>query len=156
LTVSIRVRPWEVPATQERLFKLAQQSDGSLWAWGRNSSGELGEPPAKAPGRPGQVVRVGTASDWVAIGAAGSMSAGLTANGGLWVWGIRLDQPPTVRVRWLARFARFLGPLLRQAGVNPDPDQEIVYAQAPAPQRILTFQTPSSVRTHLDASAPVR
>lgn len=69
---------------------LAVKKDGSLWAWGRNDAGQLGngnrDPDLLTRGTavPG---RVGTDTDWVAVAAGASHSLGLKADGTLWYWG---------------------------------------------------------------------
>lgn len=67
-------------------FWLAVRSDGSLWAWGQNSSGELGNgdtTPSIIP----NPIRIGTGDTWVDVSAALTSSYGLTADGRLYTWG---------------------------------------------------------------------
>ena len=71
---------------------LALQADGSLWSWGSNSNGELGQGntlPQTPPATPTQVI-VATAvsdNDWSAIAAGDSHALALKADGTLWSWG---------------------------------------------------------------------
>ena len=71
---------------------LAVKSDGSLWAWGANSSGQLGDgttSPSLVP------KRIGAGRSWIAVSCSGSISTspsvshslGLKADGSLWAWG---------------------------------------------------------------------
>jgi len=64
---------------------LTIRADGTLWAWGRNNLGQLGLG-ADTSNRMAPV-RVGPASDWVAVAAGGSHSLGIRADGSLWAWG---------------------------------------------------------------------
>ncbi|HEY0707926.1 MAG TPA: hypothetical protein VGG33_14070 [Polyangia bacterium] len=61
-------------------------SNGKLWAWGNNASGQVGH------GLPGeafvtQPVQIGTNQSWVAIGAGNSHVIARTADGKLYGWG---------------------------------------------------------------------
>ncbi len=61
------------------------EADGSLWAWGRNSSGQIGDGTTTGPRlRP---VRVGSFSDWLTVAACQNTTAGIRADGSLWTWG---------------------------------------------------------------------
>ena len=53
---------------------LGLRVDGTLWAWGANSNGELGDGTTTARLTP---VQVGTLTSWTAISANGAHSAGL-------------------------------------------------------------------------------
>jgi len=64
------------------------RANGSLWAWGRNFDGQLGNGVISAFGTPHpNPIRVGTATDWVAVSAGASHNMGIRANGSLWAWG---------------------------------------------------------------------
>ncbi len=57
------------------------RDDGSLWCWGRNDRGQLGN----GPGAPSAVpVRVGTSSDWIMVTAEGDATCGLRGPGALY------------------------------------------------------------------------
>jgi alpha-tubulin suppressor-like RCC1 family protein len=70
---------------------LALKADGTLWSWGDNSSGQLGDNTNTPAGKqPNQVVTGFPGSfdnNWVAIAAVGTPSLGLQADGTLWAWG---------------------------------------------------------------------
>jgi alpha-tubulin suppressor-like RCC1 family protein len=66
------------------MHALGIRSDGTLWAWGANESGELGDGTTTERLSP---VPVGTDTDWVAISAGGQHSLALKRNGTLWAWG---------------------------------------------------------------------
>jgi alpha-tubulin suppressor-like RCC1 family protein len=62
---------------------LAIYADNTLWAWGDNQSGELGDGSQTTQPRP---VQVGTAT-WAVVAAGAAHSAGVRTDGSLWTWG---------------------------------------------------------------------
>jgi alpha-tubulin suppressor-like RCC1 family protein len=63
---------------------LAVKTDGTLWAWGRNSNGQLGVASTVDQSSPKQV---GALKNWIAVAAGTDHSLGLTSDGKLWAWG---------------------------------------------------------------------
>lgn len=63
---------------------LAQRSDGSLWGWGNNSNGEIGD--GTRISRESPVSILGSFTDWIDFIGGGS-SFGIRQNGTLWSWG---------------------------------------------------------------------
>jgi alpha-tubulin suppressor-like RCC1 family protein len=66
------------------IHTLAVRADGTLWAWGYNGSGRLGDGTTINRGVPTQV---GTATTWLSAEGGGGFSLGLRADGTLWAWG---------------------------------------------------------------------
>jgi alpha-tubulin suppressor-like RCC1 family protein len=60
--------------------------DGTLWCWGRNTWGELGNAD-RGPGRP-DPLQVGTAADWSTVAAGGGHTCATRRPGSLWCWGL--------------------------------------------------------------------
>ncbi len=64
---------------------LALTTDGTLWAWGINSSGQLGDATTTQRSAP---VQIGTATNWSRVTEGTSFSAALRTDGTLWTWGL--------------------------------------------------------------------
>lgn len=67
---------------------LGIKSDGTLWAWGGNTQGQLGLGNWRDRFVPEQV---GTETGWVSVSAGGSHSMGIKSDGTLWTWGMNID-----------------------------------------------------------------
>lgn len=63
---------------------VAVAQDGTLWSWGYNNSGQLGD--GSTTNRTA-AVKIGTDSDWVSVGAGYYHSFAIKSNGTLWAWG---------------------------------------------------------------------
>ena len=57
-------------------------SDGSLWAWGGNSWGQLGDGTTENRHEPVKIM-----GDVVSVSANGASTMAITSDGGLWAWG---------------------------------------------------------------------
>ena len=66
----------------------AIKTDGTLWAWGFNSSGQLGDGTVISRSSP---VQIGTGTNWLSISNTGSVSVtsvlAIKTDGTLWAWG---------------------------------------------------------------------
>mgnify|MGYP003623434809 CR=1 FL=1 len=62
--------------------RLAIKTDGSLWAWGNNENGQLGDGTRDAKTSPAKVL-----DDVLAVYAVGNTSYAIKTNGELWGWG---------------------------------------------------------------------
>ena len=63
---------------------LATKSDGSLWAWGSNYHGQLGDGTTIDRHSP---IRIGSDTNWQSIQTVGSYSLATKSDGTLWAWG---------------------------------------------------------------------
>lgn len=63
---------------------LAIKKDGSLWGWGRNASGQVGDGTNDDYYAP---VRIGTANDWESVGTGTVTSYAIKKDHSLWAWG---------------------------------------------------------------------
>ena len=63
---------------------LAIKSDGTLWAWGRNNYGQLGDGTLINKSVPTQI---GTDTDWRSTSTSDSNSLALKNDGTMWAWG---------------------------------------------------------------------
>lgn len=65
------------------------KSNGTLWAWGHNGSGQLGIGSTDDSDTP---VQIGSDTDWVAVKAGNRFTIARKANGTLWAWGYNADR----------------------------------------------------------------
>jgi len=82
--VKVFVSAWKAIAAGDD-HTLGLRTDGTMWAWGYNLNGQLGDGRKKVY-QP-QPVQIGTDADWKAITAGGAHSLALKNDGTLWVWG---------------------------------------------------------------------
>ncbi|MFA4966361.1 MAG: hypothetical protein WC709_12125, partial [Thermoleophilia bacterium] len=66
-------------------FTLLIKPGGSLWAWGANASGQLGDGSTTAST---VAAPVGSATDWAAVACGDAFSLGVRSDGSLWAWGL--------------------------------------------------------------------
>jgi alpha-tubulin suppressor-like RCC1 family protein len=69
---------------------LALKKDGSLWAWGSDSFGQLGLGPAAVGSTVSTPTRVGSDYDWAAIACGDDYCVAIKTGGTLWTWGRNL------------------------------------------------------------------
>ena len=67
-------------------FSVATKTDGSLWVWGHNGSGQFGVNDATI-GYRSSPIQVGTATNWSKISASTGFTAAIKTDGSLWTWG---------------------------------------------------------------------
>ncbi len=60
------------------------QSDGTLWAWGWNDVGQLGDGTTIDRTQP---VQIGTDTDWILVSGGVGHAIALKSDGALWAWG---------------------------------------------------------------------
>jgi len=65
-------------------FTVGLKTDGTLWAWGRNQYGQLGDGSKENKAVP---TRIGADTDWTAITAGESHTIALKKDGTIWSWG---------------------------------------------------------------------
>jgi alpha-tubulin suppressor-like RCC1 family protein len=63
------------------------KKDGSLWAWGNNYSGQLGDGTSGYSANKTLPVRIGQDTDWAIVSAGFLHMAGIKKDGSLWAWG---------------------------------------------------------------------
>jgi alpha-tubulin suppressor-like RCC1 family protein len=63
---------------------MALKTDGTMWLWGLNSYGGLGDGTALKRSSP---VQIGALTSWSSIAAGGNHSAAIKTDGTLWTWG---------------------------------------------------------------------
>jgi alpha-tubulin suppressor-like RCC1 family protein len=76
-------------ASAGNAHSLGVRQDGSLWAWGCNGNGQLGDGTTTSSRSPVSVV--GGFTDWCAASAGGAHSLGIRQDGSLWSWGLNTN-----------------------------------------------------------------
>lgn len=74
----------EPVVTAGKWHTVAVKTDGTLWVWGSNSYGQLGDATYTTRPTPTQV---GTATNWRTVSAGDLHTIALKADGTLWAWG---------------------------------------------------------------------
>lgn len=68
-----------------RNFTTALKTDGSLWCWGQNANGQLGDNTITNKSSPIQTVTFGT--NWKQISCGSFYASAIKTDGTLWIWG---------------------------------------------------------------------
>ena len=63
---------------------LSLKSDGTLWSWGRNSEGQLGDGTVTQRNSP---LQIGAGNNWTSVSAGAYHTMALKSDGSLWAWG---------------------------------------------------------------------
>jgi alpha-tubulin suppressor-like RCC1 family protein len=79
---------WAYPASGASFTSV--KTDGTLWTWGRNASGNLGQGEATTVNR-ASPLQVGLLTDWKSALAAGGSVNAVKTNGTFWNWGYSTD-----------------------------------------------------------------
>jgi alpha-tubulin suppressor-like RCC1 family protein len=66
----------------------AVKTDGTLWAWGSNLNGRLGDGTVANRSSP---VQIGALTNWLRVSAGGSATSAIKTDGTLWTWGDNLN-----------------------------------------------------------------
>jgi hypothetical protein len=74
---------WQAVAAGQH-HTVALKQDGTLWAWGQNSYGQLGDGTTAQRNSP---VQIGIAADWQAVATGYSHNVAIKQDGTLWGWG---------------------------------------------------------------------
>ena len=74
--------PESINTTNSSCFAI--KTDGTLWAWGQNNSGQLG---LNNRTRYSSPIQVGSLTNWVWISSGSTFTNGIKTDGTLWVWG---------------------------------------------------------------------
>jgi len=115
-------RDW-VQVTAGQDHNLALKSDGTLWAWGANYRGQLGNAQTGVRSTQNLPVPVAPGNDWTRAEAGSVCSYALKKDGTLWAWGLNnfcqlgigswMDSPTPVQVGTATNWT-----LIRAGGVS--------------------------------------
>ncbi|MBX7212133.1 MAG: cadherin-like beta sandwich domain-containing protein [Verrucomicrobiaceae bacterium] len=76
---------WRTVIATNGSFSIGMKTDGTIWTWGLNTNGQIGDGTNTTRTRPGQV---GTDTDWKSVVGGTSHVLVLKNNGTLWGWGL--------------------------------------------------------------------
>jgi len=83
-TIKIKSLYWKM-AKVGAYYTVALKSDGTIWSWGYNSNGELGD--GTTTNRLTKVQEITHSHDWAKIDAGGWTTYAIKEDGSLWAWG---------------------------------------------------------------------
>lgn len=83
LSLQMTAQCWQSIA-KGTYYTVAKKTDGTLWAWGYNNYGQLGDGTNTNKSTPTQI---GTQANWQSFAAGASHTAAIKTNGTLWTWG---------------------------------------------------------------------
>jgi len=86
--IGLAVTNWASVSAGER-HTVAVRADGTLWAWGPNDRGQLGNgmPSSVIPQTAPLLVAPGMTANWRSVSAGSDYSTATRADGSLWAWG---------------------------------------------------------------------
>jgi len=84
VTLFARWNPMRVSVSASWQYTVAIRDDGSLWAWGDNRSGQLGDGTMTNRWVP---TRIGADNNWASISAGWQHTVAIRDDGSLWAWG---------------------------------------------------------------------
>jgi len=89
--ITRRTRPFRIGTSYDwatvsagNSHNVAIRTDGSLWAWGGNGRGQLGDDTRTTRHIP---TRIGNDADWATASAGSAHTVAIRMDGSLWVWG---------------------------------------------------------------------
>ena len=74
--------------TAGQTSSIAIKVDGTLWAWGNNSYGQLGDGTTEVKNKPNQI---DTATGWASVSSGAFHTIAIKTDGTLWAWGGNTD-----------------------------------------------------------------
>jgi alpha-tubulin suppressor-like RCC1 family protein len=78
----------QASASEYQYSSAAIKTDGTLWRWGENNAGQLGDNTIVNKSSP---VQIGSDTDWTAIAVADELALGVRSPGELYSWGLNAD-----------------------------------------------------------------
>lgn len=87
---------WSTSKTKlaaQEVTGMAIKTDGTLWTWGLNSEGEVGDGTINSRSSP---VQIGTLTNWSVLGSSQFSGNAIKTDGTLWGWGYNTTAQPCV------------------------------------------------------------
>ena len=66
---------------------VAVKTDGTLWAWGWNDEGQLGDGTSGEENYKTTPTKIGSETNWASVSAGGAYTVAIKTDGTLWAWG---------------------------------------------------------------------
>src|SRR5690606_34720449 len=76
---------WTAVMASHEGYSAGLKQDGTLWAWGSNFSGQLGNATMIDQTAP---IQVGSDNDWVQVAVGAAHTIAVKQNGTIWSWGL--------------------------------------------------------------------
>lgn len=95
---------------------IVRKTNGTLWTWGANTLGQLGQGFADNAARANTPLQVGTASNWATVAAGVNVSHAATSDGSVYSWGTNTNNIHGVVMRSLLPLSQQLGAVSSAVG----------------------------------------
>jgi alpha-tubulin suppressor-like RCC1 family protein len=90
MNTTVHSQCWKIIKSDGSNQTFAIKNDGTLWGWGHNNFGQIGDGTHGDGTNKSSPTQIGIDSDWETIAVGLYHSVALKTNGTLWTWGLNL------------------------------------------------------------------